>query len=194
MHAQTLRCCTSGLRNGPEKSVAEVAFAGGTSVRLNIVPKVIIGQLEHTGEQLQKPTVDRLRQVVAKGFDLIHEGMKAFRGAFSVLPIAAVPVELLDAIGHIARALMKLAIALLATIFAKNAYFEAIGMLVTRPSSGVRVEEKLLFILFGDVVVQVLCNSKLPVKLCDFTFVSDLILFTAGVKSTYLLEGDSIVF
>lgn len=101
--------------------------------------------------------------------------MKAFWGAFSVLPIAAVPVELLDAIGHIARALSKSAIALLATISKNDAYFEAIGMLVARPSSGVRVEEKLLFILFGYVVVQVLRNSKLPVKLREFTFVSDLI-------------------
>lgn len=119
--------------------------------------------------------------------------METVWGTFNILPIAAVPVELLDAIGHVARALTKSEIALLAVIQTNWTYLEPVGMLVTRPSSGVRIEEKLLFVLLGDVVIQVLCDGKLPMELRVTTNVSELALLISRGGLAYLFEGDTIV-
>ena len=45
-------------------------------------------------------------------------------------------------------------------------------MLVTGPSSSVRIEEKTLFIFVCDVVIQVLSNGELSMKLYARAFVS----------------------
>lgn len=49
-------------------------------------------------------------------------------------------------------------------------------MLVTGPSTSVRVEEKALFVFVCDVLIQILSNGELPVELCVPVFVSDAIL------------------
>jgi hypothetical protein len=48
-----------------------------------------------------------------------------------------------------------------------SAYLETIWVLVARPPSRIRVEDKPLFVFFGDIVVQVLSQGKLAVELKD---------------------------
>jgi hypothetical protein len=38
-------------------------------------------------------------------------------------------------------------------------------MLITGPHTGVRVEKKAFLVLVGNVLVKILCKSKLPVEL-----------------------------
>jgi hypothetical protein len=45
-------------------------------------------------------------------------------------------------------------------------YLKAVGVLVTRPNTSLRVEKKTLLVLLTDVVVKILGNRELAVKLC----------------------------
>lgn len=44
-------------------------------------------------------------------------------------------------------------------------YLEPIGMLVPRPDACIRVEKKSLLVLVFHIMVQILCKSKLSMKL-----------------------------
>lgn len=99
MHAQTLGSLLGSLLHGSEQSVSEVSFAGRAAVGLDIVPEVVVGELENAREEGEKTAVDRLCEVVGKRFDLVHEGVEALGdAAVGVFPVGLVPVELLDAI------------------------------------------------------------------------------------------------
>lgn len=80
--------------------MAEIALTGRAAMRLDIVPEVVIRQLQDAGEEFQDSPVDGLCQVVAEFLDLVHEWVQALGDTVDVLPFARVPVELLDAIGH----------------------------------------------------------------------------------------------
>jgi hypothetical protein len=58
VHAKALGCLLGFLLNGSEEGVTEVAFTGRTAVRLNIVPEVVIGQLQNTREKSEESAVD----------------------------------------------------------------------------------------------------------------------------------------
>lgn len=99
MHAQTLGSLLGSLLHGAEQSVAEVSLAGRAAVGLDILPEVVVGELEDAGEEGEETAVDRLCEVVGKGLDLVHEGVEARRDAtVDILPVGLVPIELLDAI------------------------------------------------------------------------------------------------
>lgn len=44
-----------------------------------------------------------------------------------------------------------------------EAHLEAKGMLVSRPDTCLRVKEKTLLIFIADVLIEILCQSELPV-------------------------------
>lgn len=73
MHAKALGCLLGLLLNGSEEGVAEVAFTGRATVRLHIVPEMVIGQLKDTREESEESAVDGLGEVVAEFLNLIHE-------------------------------------------------------------------------------------------------------------------------
>lgn len=69
-------------------------------MRLHVIPEVVVWELENTGKECEKSTVDRFCEVVAKRLDFVHEWQKASGNALAqVVPVGLVPVELLDAIG-----------------------------------------------------------------------------------------------
>lgn len=107
VHPEALGLLARRLLHGAEEGVAEVALAGRAAVRLDIVPQVVVGQLQHAREERQDPPVDRLCQVVAELLDLVHERVQALGDTVDVLPLAVVPVELLDAIGNAAVTLKR---------------------------------------------------------------------------------------
>lgn len=73
---------------------------------MDIIPEIVVGQLENAGEESKEATVDGLGQIVGELFDLVHKGVKAFRHTVDVVPVGLVPVELLDAIFGTAFALI----------------------------------------------------------------------------------------
>lgn len=79
--------------------MAEVALAGWSTVRLNIVPEVVVGKLKNAREKCENSSVDRLGQVVAESLNLIHKGVQALGNTVDVRPLPRVPVELLNTIG-----------------------------------------------------------------------------------------------
>lgn len=87
--------------------------------------------------------------------------MQAFWCAFDVLPVTAIPIELLDSIGTIAGALARSA----CECTQQATYLEPIWVFVGRPATSVGIEEQTLLIFVGNVVVHVLSNSELPMKL-----------------------------
>lgn len=107
VHAQALGRLLGRLLHGPEQRVAEVALAGrAAAVGLDLVPEVVVGELEDAREEGEEAAVDRPCEVVAKGLDLVHQGVEApGDAAVDVLPVGLVPVELLDAIRGAALAL-----------------------------------------------------------------------------------------
>lgn len=143
MHAQTLGSLLGSLLHGSEKSVAEVSLTGRAAVGLDILPEVIVRELEDAGEEGEETTVDGPREVVGKGFDLVHEGVEALGNpAVDVLPVGLVPVELLDAIRGTTLALVTKELAMMhGCRWEWRAYLEAIGMLVAGPNTSLRVEE-----------------------------------------------------
>ena len=54
--------------------MAEITFSCRASVRLYVIPEVIIGKLQDARKKGKEPSIDGLCEVVAEGFDLIHEG------------------------------------------------------------------------------------------------------------------------
>jgi hypothetical protein len=99
VHAKALGCLLGLLLNGSEEGVTEVAFTGRTAVRLNIVPEVVIGQLQNTREKSEESAVDGLGEVVAEFLDLIHEREQAlWYPVLDVFPVGLVPVELFDTV------------------------------------------------------------------------------------------------
>jgi hypothetical protein len=60
MHAHALGKLGCLLVDGPEQGVSEVALAGWASLGLDIVPQVVVVQLEHAGEEGQEPAVHRV--------------------------------------------------------------------------------------------------------------------------------------
>lgn len=64
VHTKTLRSFVSGFFDWSEESMAEVAFAGGRAVGLDIVPEVVIVELEDSGEESEKPTVNRAGEIL----------------------------------------------------------------------------------------------------------------------------------
>ena len=108
MHAQTLGSLLGSLLHGAEQSVAEISLAGRAAVGLDIVPEVVVGELEDAGEEGEEAAVDRLCEVVGKGLDLVHERVEALGDpAVDVLPVGLVPVELFDTIRGTTLALEK---------------------------------------------------------------------------------------
>lgn len=80
--------------------MTEIAFTCRAAMGLNIVPQIIIWQLKDTRKELQKSSVDRPGEILAKRLDLVQKRVKAFRCAVYVFPIALIPIELLNAIGY----------------------------------------------------------------------------------------------
>lgn len=106
VHTQALGCLLGLLLDGAEKRMAEVALASWATVGLNVIPEIVIGQLEDSGEESQEAAVDGLGQVVGELFDLVHEGVKTFGHTVDVAPVGLVPVELFDTVFRSAFALI----------------------------------------------------------------------------------------
>jgi hypothetical protein len=98
--------------------------------------------------------------------------VETLRGALDVLPVAAVPVELLDAIGNVSEALTKSAWE--RPVFQRMPYLETKRVFVARPTASIRIEKKTFPVFLGDVVVQVLCDRKLSMKLDSHVTVRQL--------------------
>jgi hypothetical protein len=81
-----------------------------------------------------------------------------------VLPVALVPVELLDTIGGTAGAL-GMSAEWMACSGQGASYLEAVGVLVAGPDTVLGGEEKTFLVLLADVVVQVLGDAELTVEL-----------------------------
>lgn len=128
VHAQPLGgVLVGGDGDGAEKGVAEVAFARGTittiviininitgvvvvvvrvSMRLDVGPEVVVGELEDARKEDEEAAVDGLDEVAAKGADFVDKGVQAGRDASGwVGPFAGVKVELLDAVGSTSMSL-----------------------------------------------------------------------------------------
>jgi hypothetical protein len=88
--------------------MSEIALAGWATMRLDILPEVVIRQLENARKECEQTTVDRLCEVIGKGFDLVHEGVQAGGHAVDVLPVGSIPVELLDTINWSTVALCEI--------------------------------------------------------------------------------------
>lgn len=159
MHTQTLGLFNGLLLDWTEQGVSEVALTARAAVTLNVLPEVVVRKLEDTREEAEQAAIDRPRQVVGKGCDFVHEGVKAGRHILEVVPFPRVPVELFDAIGLATLALPSGE----GTTFTTNLKPERV--LVSGPAASVGVEEKAFLVLFANVVVHVLCECKLAMQL-----------------------------
>lgn len=124
VHAKTFRCLFGRLLYWPEQSMTEVTFACGAAVGLDVIPEVVVGKLEDAREKCKQTAVNRLCEVVAELFDLVHEGLQAIGGAAGILPIRLVPVELLNSIG---RATVTLQIDNVSVVLGSSTEFSAIS-------------------------------------------------------------------
>lgn len=64
VHTETLRSFLGGFFDWSEESMAEVAFAGGGTVGLDVVPEVVIVEFEDSGEESEKTTVNRSGEIL----------------------------------------------------------------------------------------------------------------------------------
>lgn len=85
--------------------MTEVSLASWSAVRLNVVPEVVVWQLENTREEGEESAVDGFGEVVAELFNFVEEWVKAVWCAVKRFPVFLVPVELFDAIGDCSVAL-----------------------------------------------------------------------------------------
>jgi hypothetical protein len=100
VHAETLGCCLGGLLDWPEEGVAEIALAGGTAVRLDVIPEVVVRELENAREEGEKAAIHGASQVGAEGFDFVYERAQAVGCTVDIFPVILVPVKLLNAVGN----------------------------------------------------------------------------------------------
>jgi hypothetical protein len=155
MHAETLGRLCGCLLDRTEESVTKVALTGGAAVRLYPIPEVVVGKLKHAGEQGEEAAVDGSREVLWSAYvdktlespptsdlthlterlNLVHEWVKTGGDKVVILPLASVPVELLDSIGDATEAL------------------EPVRVLVARPAASFWIKQKAGLVLLTDVVV-----------------------------------------
>lgn len=64
VHTETLRSFLGGFFDWSEESMAEVAFAGGGTMGLDVVPEIVIVEFEDSGEESEKTTVDRSGEIL----------------------------------------------------------------------------------------------------------------------------------
>ena len=64
VHTKTLRSFVSGFFDWSEESMAEVAFAGGGTMGLDVVPEIVIVEFEDSGEESEKTTVNRSGEIL----------------------------------------------------------------------------------------------------------------------------------
>lgn len=64
VHTETLRSFLGGFFDWSEESMAEVAFAGGGTVGLDVVPEIVIVEFEDSGEESEKTTVNRSGEIL----------------------------------------------------------------------------------------------------------------------------------
>lgn len=64
VHTETLRSFLGGFFDWSEESMAEVAFAGGGTVGLDVVPEIVIVEFEDSGEESEKTTVNRSSEIL----------------------------------------------------------------------------------------------------------------------------------
>ena len=144
--------------------MAKVAFSSRAAVGLHIVPEVVIGQFQDTGEKREQSPVDGLGEVGCKGLDFVHEGVQSGGHATAVFPFSGVPVELFDAVRGALVTLPGVSDVGLG-LGHDNSHLEAIGVFVSGPLARLGVEEQTLLIFAAHVLVIVLCDSELPMKL-----------------------------
>lgn len=66
VHPQSFGGLLRRLLDRSEEGVSEIPLAGRGAVRLDLVPKVVVRQLEDTREEGQKPAVDGLGEVLCE--------------------------------------------------------------------------------------------------------------------------------
>src|SRR5699024_225294 len=98
VHAQAFGCLFGFFLDGSEECVAEVAFAGRAPLRLDVVPEIVVWELQDAGKEAQESSIDGFREVVGERLDLIHKWVQTLGHAIDVFPVFFVPVELLNAI------------------------------------------------------------------------------------------------
>lgn len=64
VHTETLRSFLGGFFDWSEESMAEVAFTGGGTVGLDVVPEIVIVEFEDSGEESEKTTVNRSGEIL----------------------------------------------------------------------------------------------------------------------------------
>jgi hypothetical protein len=97
--------------------------------------------------------------------------MEALWSPLDILPVATVPVELLDTVRYVAETLLKSVYINSTAVY--QTHLESIRMFVTGPPAGVGIEEETLFIFVCDVVIQILSDGELPMELYVRASVSD---------------------
>jgi hypothetical protein len=142
-----------------EQGVSEIALVHWPRMTFDVVPKVLVGHLEHPRQKSQQSSVDRSGEIFGERSDFVHVRVDASRHLVQVLELFVVKIELRDAIGFSFDRL-KVSVSSRRPRLTKT-HSPPKRRLVTSIKTTLRIPMQAILVHFRNVAVKVMSDAEL---------------------------------